>query len=135
MNQLGIMSISGFGGSKDQQAARDWYEKAAAKGDLEGMQHLAIMLDQGSGGPADRTRAAHILLQTAKRGHLWSRTVLNGPLTFLTPQTRAALKDELTSLGFYNGARNGEWDGAARAAFQTYLAAQARPVSLFERWT
>ncbi len=40
--------------------ARQWFERAAAKNDGYAMGNLAIMLDSGVGGPADRARAAEL---------------------------------------------------------------------------
>ena len=128
MDQLGMMSISGFGAAKDPAAARGWYEKAVSAGNLDGMQHLANMLDQGNGGPADQVRAAHLLLQSAERGHAWSRCVLAGPLSLFTPGTRNALKSELAKLGHDSGAIDDLWDDAARAAYRAYIKGAAQPV-------
>jgi TPR repeat protein len=127
MIQLGQMSINGFGTAKDPAAARAWYEKAVSTGNLDGMQRLASMLDRGNGGPADQVRAARLLLQAAKRGHGGSQTALEGPLTFVTPQTRSALKGELARLGHYSGAIDDLWDEAARVAYQAYIKGQAEP--------
>jgi hypothetical protein len=89
------------------------------------MQRLASMLDQGSAGPADHARAAHLLLQAAKRGHSGSRTALEGPLTFVAPQTRSALKGELARLGHYSGVIDDLWDDAGRAAYHAYIGGRA----------
>ena len=121
MDNVGVLYTNGFGVTKDDATARDWYEKAAAAGNTAGMQHLASMLDAGKGGSADPSRAAHLLLQSAKLGHKWSVTVLNGPLTFLTPSTRAELKRELARLGHYSGPIDDLWDDTARAAATAYL--------------
>jgi len=121
MDQLGIMSLNGFGTPKDAAAARAWYEKAVSARSLSGMQHLAAMLDQGTGGPADHTRAAQLLLESARRGHNWSQVVMRGPLAFLTPETRRALKHELARLGHYSGTIDDRWDDAARAGYGEYL--------------
>ena len=40
--------------------ARQWFERASAKGDLYAMGNLAIMLDGGVGGPRDQARAAQL---------------------------------------------------------------------------
>jgi TPR repeat protein len=40
--------------------ARQWYERSAAKDDAYAMGYLAIMLDAGIGGPADKARAAEL---------------------------------------------------------------------------
>jgi TPR repeat protein len=129
MVQLGLMSINGFGTTKDTVAARAWYERAISAGNLDAMQWLANMLDQGNGGPTDQLRAARLLLQAAKRGHTGSRTALEGPLSFVTPQTRVALKGELAKLGHYSGAIDDVWDATARAAYHVYVGdhAAARP--------
>lgn len=123
MNQLGVLYINGWGVAADVAKAREWFEKAAAAGNLEGMQHTAGMLDSGKGGPADYARAAHLVLQSAKLGHVWSRTVLTGQLTFLTPATRTALKSELGRLGLYSGPIDDRWDTAAHTAIEAYLKA------------
>ncbi len=43
--------------------ARQWFERASAKGDHYAMGNLAIMLDAGVGGPRDQTRAAQLRAQ------------------------------------------------------------------------
>jgi hypothetical protein len=48
-------------------------------------------------------------------------TVLNGPLTFLTPATRIELKREFARLGDYSGPLDDVWDETARAAATAYL--------------
>lgn len=121
MDALGTLYINGLGVTQSDEQARDWYEKAAAAGNTPGMQHLASMLDAGKGGPADSVRAAGLLLQSAKLGHKRSVSVLNGPLTFLTPSTRVELKRELARLGHYSGPIDDRWDAAARAAATAYL--------------
>jgi TPR repeat protein len=40
--------------------ARDWFERASAKGDIYAMGNLATMLDAGIGGPKDGARAAQL---------------------------------------------------------------------------
>jgi hypothetical protein len=47
--------------------SREWYERAAAKGDGYAMGNLAIMLDSGVGGPRDPARAAQ--LRAGVSGH------------------------------------------------------------------
>ena len=121
MVQLGLMSINGFGTARDPAAARASYEKAVSAGNLDAMQWLANMLDQGSGGPADHARAARLLLEAAKRGHGGARTALAGPLSFVTAQTRIALKGQLARLGHYSGAIDDLWDNAARATYHAYV--------------
>ena len=121
MAQLGLMSINGFGAAKDLAAARAWYEKAVSAGNLEGMQALAGMLDRGDGGPADHARAARLLLQAAKRAKPGTWRALEGPLNFVTPQTRSALKRELARLGHYSGTIDDRWDDATKAAYYAYI--------------
>jgi TPR repeat protein len=43
--------------------ARDWFERASAKGDVYAMGNLATMLDAGIGGPRDPQRAAQLRAQ------------------------------------------------------------------------
>jgi TPR repeat protein len=123
MNELGVLYVNGFGVAPDDAKAREWFEKAAAAGNTDGMQHVASLLDAAKGGPADYPRAARLVLQSAKLGHAWSRTVLGGPLTFLTPSTRTELKRELARLGQYNGPIDDVWDDTAHAAVAAYLEA------------
>jgi TPR repeat protein len=123
MNELGVLYVNGFGVAPDDAKAREWFEKAAAAGNTDGMQHAASLLDAAKGGPADYPRAARLVLQSAKLGHPWSRTVLGGPLTFLTPSTRTELKRELARLGQYNGPIDDVWDDTAHAAVAAYLEA------------
>jgi TPR repeat protein len=121
MNELGVMYVNGWGVTRDLAKAQEWYEKAAAGSQLDGMQHLAIMLDKGDAGPADRQRAGHLLLQTAKLGHQWSKTMLDGPMLIFAPATRTAIKQELAHLGHYHGPIDGTWNDEARAAVAAYL--------------
>jgi TPR repeat protein len=48
--------------------ARQWFDRASAKGDIYAMGNLAIMLDSGVGGPRDANRAAQLRAQV-KGGH------------------------------------------------------------------
>jgi TPR repeat protein len=121
MNELGALYLNGWSVDRDPGKARAWYEKAVAVGQLDGMQHLAIMVDRGEAGPADPKRAAHLLLSSANLGHPWSKTMLGGPLLFLTPTTRTEIRRELTGLGLYHGSIDGEWNGEARASVTAYL--------------
>jgi TPR repeat protein len=43
--------------------ARQWFDRAAAKGDIYAMGNLAIMLDSGIGGPKDSARATQLRAQ------------------------------------------------------------------------
>ena len=79
MVQLGLMSNTGVGAAKDPAAVRAWFEKAVSKGNWQGMHHLAGMLDRGDGGPADYARAAHLMLQAARRAPAGSYRALEGP--------------------------------------------------------
>ena len=121
MNELGVMYVNGWGVTRDTAIAQSWYEKAAAAGQLDGMQHLALLLDKGATGQADPKRAAHLLLQSAHLGHPWSKTMLNGPLLIIAPATRTELKRELTQLGQFHGVIDGVWNDEARAAVARYL--------------
>jgi TPR repeat protein len=125
MIQLGLMSNTGLGAAKDPAAARAWFEKAVSAGNWEGMHFLAGMLDRGDGGPADHARAARLMLQAAKRAPAGSYRALEGPLTFVTPETRTALKRELARLDHYSGAIDDRWDDAARAAYYAYVKGEA----------
>jgi TPR repeat protein len=129
MVQLGLMSNTGLGAAKDPAAARAWFEKAVSAGNWQGMHHLAGMLDRGDGGPADHARAARLMLQAAKRAPAGSYRALEGPVTFVKPETRTALKRELAGLGHYSGAIDDRWDDAVKAAYYAYIKgpAAARP--------
>jgi TPR repeat protein len=121
MDALGVLYVNGWGVAQNDAKAREWFEKAVAAGNTDGMQHLASMLDASKGGSADPARAAHLLLQSAKLGHKWSVTALGDPLTFLTPATRIELKREFARLGHYSGPPDDVWDETARAAATAYL--------------
>jgi TPR repeat protein len=59
MASLAIMAADGRGMKKDPAQARDWLEKAAAKGEPTASYNLALLLLNG--GSADATRAAGLM--------------------------------------------------------------------------
>ena len=121
MNELGVIYINGWGVPRDLAVARAWYEKAAAAGQLDSMQHLANMLDKGEAGPADPRRAAHLLLNSARLGHPWSKSMLSRPMLIFTPATRTEIKREMTQIGQFRGTIDSIWNDDARAAVAAYL--------------
>jgi TPR repeat protein/serine/threonine protein kinase len=104
--------------------AREWYRKAVAKGSSWGMERLAILLDEGRGGPADYQGAAEWLLEAARKGKTSAIEHLRGDMSKWNARTRTELKRRLAAQNFYSGAINDKWDEEARAAAGKYLAAR-----------
>jgi TPR repeat protein len=70
MTLLGELYANGFGVSRDDAKAADWYKLAADRGDREAMFALAMFRMGGRGGlPQSRDEAAKLLAAAAKLGH------------------------------------------------------------------
>lgn len=69
MTLLGEIYRQGLGVAPDAKAAREWYERAAERGDLNAVYALALALLDGRGGKEDDTRAGILLERAAKAGH------------------------------------------------------------------
>jgi hypothetical protein len=66
---LGYMRLNGDDPRFDAAAARDYFEKAAAKGAPEAQFELARLVEQGIGGPADPARALELYAAAGKQGY------------------------------------------------------------------
>lgn len=69
MTLLGEIYRQGLGIAPDQKAATEWYERAAALGDINAAYALALALLEGRGTQQDDTRAGMLLERAAKAGH------------------------------------------------------------------
>ena len=59
----------GAGVERSDAKAREWYEKAAAQGELDALNSLGIMYHQGAAtGRRDYAKAWHYYSEAAKRG-------------------------------------------------------------------
>ncbi len=124
MNSLGGLYQNGWGVAQDFAKARQWYEKAVAANNRFALRNLAVLLDQGKGGATDYSRAAKLLLGSAKVNNTTAIEDLRGTMSRWSRSTRIEVKRELARLGHYSGPTNtDEWDAAARAAVDKYLAA------------
>jgi TPR repeat protein len=87
------------------------------------LRNMAMLLDQGAGGPRDSQRAAKLLLEAAKVNNNTAIDDLRGSMAKWSDNMRVEVKRELTRLGHYKGPLNGTWDNNARNAVGIYLAA------------
>jgi len=70
MTCLGGLYYFGTGGvPRDPAQARQWFARAAAAGDAQGMMDLAQMCATGQGGTVDRDQAIQLWLSAASHGH------------------------------------------------------------------
>ena len=68
-NELAYVYLKGLFGQKENfVAAREWFGKSAAKGHMEAMKNLAVMLRDGIGGKADPEAALRWYLIAQKGG-------------------------------------------------------------------
>jgi uncharacterized protein len=67
MRGLGMLHAYGLGVTKDYAQARNWYEKAAALGDLPAMVFLGGLYEDGHGVSIDRDQACQ-----------WCQKAING---------------------------------------------------------
>ena len=71
MYNLGGMYDGGLGGvGKNQKVVREWYEKAALKGESRAAYNLACSCRDGEGGPVDLVLAAKWFKSSAESGHV-----------------------------------------------------------------
>lgn len=69
MTLVGELYRQGLGVPPDQKVATEWYERAAARGDINATYALAIALLDSAGGRGDPARAGALLRQAAAAGH------------------------------------------------------------------
>jgi TPR repeat protein len=69
MTLVGELYRQGLGVPTDQKVATEWYDRAAARGDINATYALAIALLDDAGGRADPARAGTLLRQAAAAGH------------------------------------------------------------------
>lgn len=63
--------------TKKYVEAREWFTRAADRGNLEGKYRLARMLHDGQGGPEDQPRFRRLLDEAVQAGHKNARFLLN----------------------------------------------------------
>jgi len=66
---MGYIYQRGLGVTPDAKKARDWYGRAAALGDLQSMNALALMEAAGEGGKVDRVDAFLLYAKLLRTGH------------------------------------------------------------------
>ncbi len=57
MRNLGVLYVNGWGVAQDYAKAREWYEKAADKGDADAMRNLGVLYANGWGVAQDDAKA------------------------------------------------------------------------------
>lgn len=83
MTCLGGLHYFGTGGvARDVQQARQWFARAAAAGEPQGMMDLAQMCATGQGGPVDREQAIRWWLAAARLEHPQAQHKLDSELGF-----------------------------------------------------
>lgn len=75
MNELGG-SLVASGDQSKLAEARDWFRRSAEKGDTEGMNNYASMLQLGVGGSADEVQAARLVEAAAAKGSVSAHLTL-----------------------------------------------------------
>jgi TPR repeat protein len=75
MYNMGGMYDSGLCGlTQDQALAREWYQKAAEKGETRAAYNLALSHRDGEGGPVDKVMAAKYFRLAAEKNHVQAIT-------------------------------------------------------------
>ena len=105
-----------LGVPQDYAKAREWYEKAIASNNRFAPRNLAILLDNGKGGPTDYPRAAKLLLEAAKANNTAAIEDLRSGMAKWNKSTRIEVKRELSRLGHLSGADQHRRLGRRRAA-------------------
>jgi len=70
MVNLGVLYYVGKGAAPDYAKAREWYEKAAAKGEVVAMLSLALLYSTGQGGAKNYAKACEWFEKAAANGDL-----------------------------------------------------------------
>jgi uncharacterized protein YdaT len=68
MNNLAFLYENGQGVAQDHAKAREWYEKAADKGDAGAMNSLGLLYQNGQGVPQDHAKAREWYEKAADKG-------------------------------------------------------------------
>jgi tetratricopeptide (TPR) repeat protein len=68
MTRLGFLYANGYGVAQDYAKAREWYEKAADKGDGDAMTALGLLYDNGHGVAQDYAKAREWYEKAADKG-------------------------------------------------------------------
>jgi len=68
MRNLGLLYDNGQGVAQDYAKAREWYEKAADKGDAGAMRNLGLLYNNGQGVAQDYAKAREWYEQAADKG-------------------------------------------------------------------
>jgi TPR repeat protein len=71
-----LLYENGIGGAQDYVKAREWYEKAADKGDALGMTALGLLYENGQGVPRDYVKARELLEKAAAKDGEYAMTAL-----------------------------------------------------------
>ncbi|MCW5771926.1 MAG: sel1 repeat family protein, partial [Rhodospirillaceae bacterium] len=115
---IGYMHRHGLGVDRDYAEARNWFERAAERGDSAGQYNLAQMLSDGVGGAPDYRVAMKWYRAAADQGH--PRAAMG--MAHLYAQGLGITADPVEAYFWYGvAARNGV-EGAQR--FRTALGAQ-----------
>jgi TPR repeat protein len=86
--------------SADPKAGRDYYERAAALGELGAKNKLGLMLLAGNAAPADARRGIQLLREVAEAGDGWAKIQLGDALT----QGGAVDVDAMAARDYYQAA-------------------------------
>ena len=68
MNNVGVLYNNGLGVAQDYAKAREWFERAAAKGEAEGMTNLGLLYNNGLGVARDYAKAREWFEKAADKG-------------------------------------------------------------------
>ena len=112
---LGLMSLEGKGGPRDEAAALGWLRKSADQGNISAMFDLALMYDQGEGIAEDNTEAVRWYRLAAERGNANSQ--FNLGQHYMDGDGVAA--DVPTAIGWWRKAAD---QGSAQAQFNLGVA-------------
>ena len=69
-NNLGIMYRDGLGGEKNEKKARELFEKATSKGNIDALYNLGVMYGDGLGGEKNEKKARELFEKAASKGNI-----------------------------------------------------------------
>jgi TPR repeat protein len=123
---LGNMAAGGIGEPRDFAKAADYYERAAAIGNLNAKASLMPLLMAGAGGfKRDPGKAAEYGLEALRGGSVVARGLLiDKPTTSLTPELRKAIEQRLARAGLLKRAPDGRYGPDTIAALQSAVLAK-----------
>ena len=90
MSNLGLLYDNGLGVAQDYAKAREWYEKAADKGDANAMASLGLLYHNGQGVAQDYAKAREWYEKAADKGD--ADAMVNLGLLFQTVRRGAGLR-------------------------------------------